>query len=94
MREGRSGAAAPKLLLQNDGVSSDTLSLLETLVAGVRSGAVVGVVVGVVLRRRRYMVHVCGDALRDPTYARGVTAAIDDELRELIHEHAQRSSSL
>lgn len=74
--------------------SADTVRCLEEALRGALAGEVVGVVLAAVYRRRRYSVSVCGEARHDPTYARGVACAIDDELRELIHDRAQGDTTL
>jgi hypothetical protein len=69
--------------------SNEPLQCLLKLLEQAKEGEITGFVVGVTLRRNRYAVTVCGEPKRDPCYGRGVAAAIDDELRELVHERAQ-----
>ena len=45
---------------------------------------VVGVAFGAMLRQRRYLVNCAGEACRDPTTARGILAALDDELSQMV----------
>jgi hypothetical protein len=74
------------LQLVNEDISPECAECLEYLKQGVESGQIVGWVIGVVYKRRRYAVKVAGAALHDPTFSRGVVSALDDELRDLIHD--------
>lgn len=80
--------------LVRDHVSRDTVECLEQLLEAARAGHVVGLVFGAMLKRKRYMVNIAGEAFRDPTYARGVTGAIDDELRQIIQTKADADTTL
>lgn len=82
----------PQLL--REVVSSDTVDCAKALIDGSESGQVVGAVIGFLYRRRRYSVAICGEAYADPTWARGVIAAIEDELRQMVHERGQRDTTL
>ena len=84
--------AAPQLIRET--VSGDTLQCAEALAEGVKDGQIVGAVIGFLYRRKKYSVAICGDAYHDPTFARGVIGALEDELRELIHERGQRDTTL
>lgn len=66
-------------------ISHDTLECAREICKGAESGHIVGMVVGLIYKRRRYSVSVSGFAMEDQTFARGVAMAINDELRELIH---------
>jgi len=68
-----------------DSVSHDTVVCLETLVEQARRGEIVGLAFGAILRRNNYIVNTAGEAYRNPTFARGVIAALDDELSARIH---------
>lgn len=70
----------------------DVVETLEQLLDGARGGHVVGLALSVVLRRRRYMTIVSGECHRDPTYARGTVAVLDDELSAMISARAQEST--
>src|SRR5574340_372908 len=65
-------AMQPRPQLLSGAVSTETLACLERMSEGAREGVIVGLVVGVILNRRRYYVSICGEAHRDPTFARGV----------------------
>lgn len=70
--------------LVRDTVSRDTVEALELLLADARKGRVVGIAFGAMLRQRRYLVNCAGDACRDPTTTRGILAALDDELSQMV----------
>jgi hypothetical protein len=70
--------------LVRDTLSRDVVEFFEQLLAAAKAGHAVGAVVGVALRGRRYIVNSAGTLARDPTLARGVTAALDDELARMV----------
>lgn len=73
----------PQLL--PDAESSDLAAAFEHCAASARAGNLVGAVLGIVVKGRRYYVHIGGTLTRDPTFARGVCAAIDDELMAMVN---------
>lgn len=80
----------PQLL--PDPESHDLVEAFEHCAASARAGHVVGALLGLIVKGRRYHVHVVGSVARDPTFGRGVCAAIDDELMAMVHhtaDHAQ-----
>jgi hypothetical protein len=83
----------PSALL-HDRISRDTVQALETLLEGAKRGQVVGAIFGVMLKRRKYLVNVAGEAVRDPTFARGMVGAIEDELRVLIQGRADADTTM
>lgn len=64
--------------------SSDTVEVLEDLLAEARRGEVVGLLFAAMTRRRDYYVGAAGEAHRSPTFARGMVCALDDELRRSL----------
>lgn len=70
--------------LVRDHISRDTVEALEQMLAQAQRGHITGIAFAVMLRRRRYLVNVAGEAFRDPTFARGAVCALDDELRDLV----------
>lgn len=82
----------PQLLA--DPESRDLAETFEHLAGAVRAGAVVGVVMGVVVRGRQYHVHIGGTMTRDPTFARGVCRAIDDDLMVMVQGRAHAATTL
>lgn len=69
-----------------DNVSHDTVTALEQLLEKAKSGEVIGILFGVLMKRRRYAVNIAGEARRDTALSRGICAALDDELSALVHE--------
>lgn len=63
-----------------DGVSTDTIECLETLLDRARRGEVIGIAFAAMLRRRAYIVNTAGEAHRNPTFTRGMLAALNDRL--------------
>jgi hypothetical protein len=80
--------------LVRDDLSKDVIEFFEQLLAAAKSGQVAGAVIGVALRGRRYIVNSCGTLSRDPTLARGVTAALDDELARMVHSRVDSDTTL
>ncbi len=74
---------APTLIADN--VSHETVECLRALLRQARSGELIGIAFGAMLRRNNYIVNTAGEAYRNPTFARGVVAALDDELSALVH---------
>lgn len=70
----------PPFILIPDYVSHDTLRALEQLGDGVRRGEVIGIAYAAALKRRAYIVNACGECHRNPTWTRGLIAALDDQL--------------
>lgn len=65
--------------------SSDTARCVEALARGVRDRKVIGLAYVVFYGRKEYEVHLCGEADRSPTFARGALGALDDKLSRKIH---------
>lgn len=61
-------------------VSRDTVECLRVLLQAAENGEVIGVAYAAMHKKRRYTVHTCGEAHRNPTFCRGMLAALDDEL--------------
>jgi hypothetical protein len=80
--------------LIRDHISHDTVEALETLTEAARQGQVVGIVYGVVLKGRKFFVDTAGSLTRDVTFARGVVAAIDDELCDILHGRADAGPTI
>ncbi len=69
-------------------ISKETIQCAQHLHDGSEAGVVIGAVIGYLYTRRRYGIAICGEAQADPTWARGVLGAIEDELRDMIHERS------
>jgi len=70
----------PPYVLVPDTLSNDTVECLEQLLAAARSGELIGIAFAGMLKRRGYIVNTAGEAHRNPTFARGTVAALDDQL--------------
>ena len=81
--------------LVRDHISRDITEAIDTLAEGVRSGQISGIVFGCSIKgQRRYFVNVAGSLAKDPTLARGVLAAIDDELMGMVQSQAENHTTI
>ena len=82
--------------LVHDDISRDVQAAMRSIQELAERREIVGVVFGLALRGpgRRYHVNVAGTLARDPTFARGVVAAIDDELRDMVHGQADAGTTM
>ena len=71
---------APFRLRAVNGISHDTVQCLRTLLARAEAGEVIGIAYAAMHRGRTYTVHACGEAHRNPTFTRGMVAALNDDL--------------
>lgn len=71
-------------VLMPDTVSHDTVECLELLLQQARHGEVIGIAFAVMLKRRTFIVNAAGEAHRNPTFSRGMIAALDDQLATRI----------
>lgn len=63
-----------------DTLSNETIECIEQLLVWARRGDLIGIAFAGVLKRRGYIVNSAGEAHRNPTFARGMVAALDDQL--------------
>lgn len=70
--------------LKADRISRDIVTAFTEALDAAKSGQAVGVIFGIELKGRRYVVNAAGTLARDPTFARGVCAALDDELSAMV----------
>lgn len=70
--------------LVGDVISTDTIECLEQLLREARRGQVIGLAYAAMLKRREYIVNTAGEAHRNPTFARGMVAALDDQLSDKV----------
>jgi len=70
----------PPFRLVPDTLSTDTEQALAQLLDLARRGELIGVAFAGMLKQRRFFVNTAGEAHRNPTFARGMVAALDDEL--------------
>lgn len=66
-------------------ISHDTIKAAELILSSSQKGQCIGMGVVLLFKRRRYMVEVVGDAIRDPVFMRGAVLSLDDALREIAH---------
>ena len=74
----------PPYVLVPDSVSHDIVQCLEELLHQARKGELIGLAYAGMIKRRGYITNSAGEAHRNPTFARGMVAALDDELSTRI----------
>ncbi len=74
----------PPFALIPDNVSTDTVECLRLLLQRAKSGEVIGLAYCAMLKQRAYIVNTAGVAHESPTFARGMVAALDDQLSESV----------
>jgi hypothetical protein len=74
----------PPFILIADSLSTETVKCLEALLEQARRGQVIGIAFAAMLKRRAYVANTAGEAHRNPTFARGMVAALDDQLATMI----------
>lgn len=67
-------------ILVPDTISHDTILALKQLIDGTKRGEVIGLAYAAALRKRAYIVNTTGECWRNPTWSRGIIAALDDQL--------------
>lgn len=72
----------PPFRLVDSQLSDDVAEALKELYA--QRADIVGIAFVAMYRGRRYVVGTAGEATRNPTFTRGMIAALDDELAEMI----------
>lgn len=70
----------PPFRLVPDAISTDTTTALRQLLQLAESGELIGIAFAAMMKQRRYFVNTAGEAHRNPTFARGIVAALDDDL--------------
>lgn len=70
----------PPFRLVPDAISTDTTTALRQLLELAERGELIGVAFAGMLQQRRFFVNTAGEAHRNPVFARGMVAALDDEL--------------
>lgn len=73
----------PPFALAADTLSRDTITCLEELLEMAKRGEAIGLAYAVMLRQRKYMVDTAGEAHRNPTFARGMIGALNDQLGKM-----------
>jgi hypothetical protein len=72
--------------LIKDNIPRDVVEALEILLMGAKNGEITGIAFVVTLKQSRFLTNVAGFCQRNPTHARGMVAALDDELAGLVHD--------
>jgi hypothetical protein len=65
-----------------DDIRTDVLECLEQLHIHAAQGQNYGVAFVAMYKRRRYIANSAGECARNPTFTRGLVAALDDHLRD------------
>jgi hypothetical protein len=84
---------APYTLIP-DSISKEVLTALTELLEAAHQGQITGLAFAAVLKGRKFVVDVAGVCYSDPTLTRGVLAALDDELQDLVHGRIDRDTTL
>ena len=79
-----------------DDISRDLTPAMRRIHEMAEQRIIVGSVFGLVLRGpgRLYHVNVAGSLARDPTFARGMVAALDDELRDMVRGQGDANTTM
>ncbi len=80
--------------LVRDQVSRDLQQTCEQLLTAVLGGQITGLAFACTLRGKRYFVNVSGALAKDPTFARGCVAALDDELARMVQGKADSDTTI
>lgn len=75
----------PPFHLAPDNLSEDTIECLEQLLDAAKRGHLLGLAYAAMLRRREFITNTAGECRRNPVFARGIVASLDDELRDMVH---------
>lgn len=67
-----------------DKISQDTVTALRELLVHAETGRLIGIAFVGMYRSRRYIANTAGEASRNPTFARGMIAALDDHLADMV----------
>lgn len=70
----------PPFRLVPDQLSHDTVEALHELLERAKAGEIVGIAFAAMYRRRQFITNTAGECHRNPVFARGMVAALDDEL--------------
>lgn len=74
----------PPFQLVPDTMSQDTVEALGELLTQAETGDVIGVAFVAMYRQRRFITNTAGECRRNPVFARGMIAALDDQLADRI----------
>ena len=68
--------------LVNEIISHDTIEALEFLLQEARSGELIGLAYGAMLKRRACIVDTAGEAYKNPLFALGVVSLLADDVAQ------------
>lgn len=74
----------PPFTLVEQPLSHDVVQALEHLLEAARKRKVIGLAYVAMCKNRSYYTNTAGEANRNPTFARGMVAALDDELSQRV----------
>jgi hypothetical protein len=77
----------PPISLQPDTISTDTVEAARTLFDLASAGEITGLAFVAQFKRRTFIVNTAGECHRNPTWTRGMVAALDDSLSNRIHNN-------
>lgn len=78
-------------MLVTDTVSTNTVDCAQDLLRMAQAGELRGLAFCAILRGNNYIVNTAGEAHRNPTFTRGMVAALDDSLSHRIHNREDGS---
>jgi hypothetical protein len=68
-----------------DGISRDTVRCLKDLLQQAEAGHIVGVAYAAIHKQKRYSIHSCGEAYRNPTFSSGIVGSLWFDLQRRAH---------
>lgn len=74
----------PYTLIPGGGSEDSTVECLRILLKRAESGEIIGMAYCAMLKRRTFTVNAIGEAHRSPTFTRGMVAALDDYLADMV----------
>jgi len=74
----------PFTLIPGGGSEETTVECLRALLRRAESGEILGLAYCAMLKRRNFTVNAIGEAYRSPTFTRGMVAALDDYLAQMV----------
>ena len=80
--------------LVRDNISRDLVEAFRQMSVGAEAGIITGAIFGLQLKGKKYHVNVAGSLAKDPTMARGICAALDDELSSMVQGRANADTTL
>jgi hypothetical protein len=80
----------PPFHLVPDSLSHDTVEALKELLLHAKTGRLIGVAFVAMYKNREYIANTAGEASRNPTFTRGMVAALDDALGRVVTGRASQ----